>query len=355
MALSFRTRLALLLLCCMLAASAHAEAVRAFTRTIAVGGKSYTVHGVVVDLRDRTISLKVGLGNGHVGQTESLAGIAQRYGAVAAINGSFFEAYTKDAVKNPDMSLVTDGRFIFRSDLGALLGFEKNNTPHIGIVNVSLRGTLQQNGRSRPWYAYYINRVPSSAECITLFTRIWGTQVAAMGGSCVVVDHGTVTDITGDAVTVPVDGYVVHFRGEEEMRQCFKLGQHVTLTPEINAIEQDNAPWERVQEAVGAGPLVLVHGNAVFDPEGEGFVDPKILERAGARSAAGYTPDNKLYLITVSSAHVSELGAILKALGCEEGLNLDGGASSGLWYRGKYLTSPGRAISNALLVLSKGH
>lgn len=31
-------------------------------------------------------------------------------------------------------------------------------------------------------------------------------------------------------------------------------------------------------------------------------------------------------------------------------MNLDGGASSGLYYNGKYLTAPGRKISNALIV-----
>ena len=91
----------------------------------------------------------------------------------------------------------------------------------------------------------------------------------------------------------------------------------------------------------------------MFHPAAEGFSDPKILQRAGARSAVGYTADGKLYLITVTAARVSELGAILKALGCEEGMNLDGGASSGLWYRGKYLTNPGRAISNALVILTE--
>ncbi len=348
----FSARLMLLFLCCLLAYTAHAQAVRSFSHTIAVDGKNFTVHGLVVDLRDPSVSLKVGLANGHVGQTESLSGIAKRYGAVAAINGSFFEAYTNDTIKNPDMSLISDGHFIFRSDLGALLGFEKDNTPHIGVVNVSLRGTLRQNRRVQSWYAYYINRLPSSAQCITLFTRTWGAQVEPMGGSCVVVEHETVTNITCDTVTIPADGYVIHFRGEVSMRLCFQLGQHVTLTPRINAIEQDNAPWERVQEAVGAGPMVLVHGNPVSDSIREGFADPKILERAGTRSAAGFTANKKLYLITVSSAHVSELGAILKALGCDEGMNLDGGASSGLWFRGKYLTSPGRAISNALLVIT---
>jgi len=34
-------------------------------------------------------------------------------------------------------------------------------------------------------------------------------------------------------------------------------------------------------------------------------------------------------------------------------MNIDGGASSGLYYKGKMLTTPGRDLSNALVVVHK--
>ena len=40
----------------------------------------------------------------------------------------------------------------------------------------------------------------------------------------------------------------------------------------------------------------------------------------------------------------------MKALGCRDAMNLDGGASSGLFHHDAYLTKPGRDIANALLV-----
>ena len=43
----------------------------------------------------------------------------------------------------------------------------------------------------------------------------------------------------------------------------------------------------------------------------------------------------------------------MKALGCRDAMNLDGGASSGLFFRGAYLTRPGRDISNGLLVMAR--
>ncbi|HEY3379412.1 MAG TPA: phosphodiester glycosidase family protein [Armatimonadota bacterium] len=338
----------------VLTLSATAVGVRTFSQPITLAGKSCHVEGVVIDLRDPKTSLKVGLAWGHVGRTESLAGIAARYGAVAAINGSFFDAYTKDAIKNPDMSLISGGQLIFKSGLGSLLGFDADNTPHLGIVRHRLQGTYRSAyGTTQDWFAYWLNRKPTAATSITLFDRQWGDVVEPWGGTSVVVEQDTVTAVSRQTVSIPAQGYVLHFRGEAAQLAHFTVGRKLRWSPQRTVEGGDDAAWTRVQEAIGAGPRVLVHGTPVFNPLAEGFSDPKILQQSGMRSAAGYTADGKLYLITTCIARVSDLGRILKSFGCVEGINLDGGASSGLWYRGRYLTKPGRAISNALLVLEK--
>jgi exopolysaccharide biosynthesis protein len=40
----------------------------------------------------------------------------------------------------------------------------------------------------------------------------------------------------------------------------------------------------------------------------------------------------------------------MQALGCEQALNLDGGASMAMYYRGRTVLSPGRKLTNVLLV-----
>jgi SpoVK/Ycf46/Vps4 family AAA+-type ATPase len=67
-----------------------------------------------------------------------------------------------------------------------------------------------------------------------------------------------------------------------------------------------------IREAVGAGPRVLADGHPVFDPGSENFSDPKILSLSGARSAAGFTGNGILYLITVRGARVADMGHILR-------------------------------------------
>lgn len=339
-------------LCC-LPLLLRAEAVSSFKQTVKVNGRAFAVTGVRVDLKDPRVQVKAGLAYGHVGRTEGLAGIAQRYGAVAAINGSFFDAYTKNPLKNPDMTLISGGLLAFKSNIGCLLGFAADNTPRIGCVRHKLTGTVTSpDGHRQFWHAYWVNRKPTSSPCVTIFTRQWGEKVEPFGGVSVVVDAGKVTAITGNTVAIPADGFVLNINGERTLLGRFQVGSTVVATPEVTA-EGDPAAWAGVREGIGAGPRVLAAGTPVFNPKPEGFNDPKILTNCCARSAVGFTADRVLVLITTCSAKVSDLGHILKALGCVEGMNLDGGASSGLWYNDAYLTAPGRQISNALVVTVK--
>ncbi|WP_106765816.1 phosphodiester glycosidase family protein [Paenibacillus faecalis] len=102
--------------------------------------------------------------------------------------------------------------------------------------------------------------------------------------------------------------------------------------------------------AVQAGPRLVVDGKVSLNVKKEGFRDPKILTGAGARSALGITKDHKLILLTTSGATIPQLAEIMKKAGAYQAMNLDGGASSGLYYNGSYLTTPGRPISNAIIV-----
>ena len=105
-----------------------------------------------------------------------------------------------------------------------------------------------------------------------------------------------------------------------------------------------------IQGGLQAGPRLIVNGKVALNVVEEGFKDPKILTGGGARSALGVTRDHKLILLTTGGATIPQLAEIMKQAGAYQAMNLDGGASSGLYYNGKYLTTPGRKISNALVV-----
>ena len=323
---------------------------------IVLSQTTLTVNGVsrsasILTVRLDEVLMKVGLAHGLVGRTESLSGIAQRYGALAAINGGFFEAYDNTPIKNPNHTLITNGAFVHIGNVGTMVGFQGDDAAKIGRVQWTIEGS--RNGSTHwpdNWFAYWINRSPG-ASTVTVFTPAWGTETPGQGGTDVVVDGGTVNQITAGTVPIPPKGFVIYFKNAEtSLLKTFKVGQTVAYSVVQKGQHEDF--WDNVAEGVGAGPTLVKDGKVTFDPVSEGFSNPKILSNSGLRSALGLTADGKLLMVTTWGTE-PELASMMQTLGATDAMNLDGGASSGLWFNGNSIRTPGREISNALLVLPK--
>ncbi|MGE7020664.1 phosphodiester glycosidase family protein [Solibacillus cecembensis] len=105
-----------------------------------------------------------------------------------------------------------------------------------------------------------------------------------------------------------------------------------------------------IQEALQIGPRLLTNGVVTLNPEAEGFKSPKVLSSPGARSAIGISKDLQILFVTTPGATIQQLASIMKQLGAVDAMNFDGGASSGLYANGKYVTTPGRDIAVTLIV-----
>ncbi|MDG0810791.1 phosphodiester glycosidase family protein [Cohnella rhizosphaerae] len=136
--------------------------------------------------------------------------------------------------------------------------------------------------------------------------------------------------------------------GDKRATFLYGADQLAEIVPGLSFM--DRFDQGAVEGAVQAGPRLVANGKVALDIVGEGFKDPKILTNGGARSALGITRDHRLILLTTSGATIPQLAEIMKQAGAWQAMNLDGGASSGLWMDGKYLTKPGRLLSNALVV-----
>ncbi|MCM3700188.1 phosphodiester glycosidase family protein [Paenibacillus macerans] len=167
--------------------------------------------------------------------------------------------------------------------------------------------------------------------------------------------NGTFFDAyTSDAYKAPY-GYIV---SGGEIKKTASGDKRTIFTYDQNLLAQllpgkefsERYAEGRMEGALQAGPRLVVNGKVALDVKAEGFKDPKILTGGGARSALGLTRDHKLILLTTGGATIPQLAEIMKQAGAYQAMNLDGGASSGLYYNGKYLTTPGRKISNALIV-----
>lgn len=321
---------------------------------ITLSGKSFNVNVVEVDLSSDKIGLRTVLARDRVGEVEDLKQLAARNNAIAAINGTFFSAYTH--IKEPYGNLIVNGKMVHIGNFGTTIGFDEKNNVKIDRLNIKIEGeTNSSYTYPHGWYSYWFNRTPSSqGSSVVIYTPEKGPDLGFNFGTSVVVEKGKVTSIKNGNVSIPKDGFVINFLGSETyLLNRFSLGTPANYRTNISPTSTEKSFWERATGAVGAGPTLVTNGNASTNPQGEGFFEDKILTNSGARSAIGVTKDNRLLLVTVNRATIAELALIMKDLGSDNAMNLDGGASSGLYYHGSYVTKTGRDISNAIVVYRK--
>ncbi|QDH22185.1 phosphodiester glycosidase family protein [Saccharibacillus brassicae] len=217
-----------------------------------VGGAAIRANVVTVQLMHPRVSLDAAFAHHRVGTVQNLSAIAAQNGAYAAINATYFDAYSSAVYRAPYGYLVSKG--------------------DVKFIN---------GGTDLTVFAYDRNH---------LARLIPGLQFG----------------------------------------KAYEEGQ--------------------VEGAVQAGPRLVNNGRIAVNAVKEGFRDPSILRGRAARSAIGITRDHKLIMVTLRRSSMPQLAHIMKQAGAYQAMNLDGGASSGLYLNGKYVTKPGRKVSNALLV-----
>ncbi len=232
--------------------SSTASPIVSARKAFKVGNKYFSVKMITISLAHPNVHLDVVMAGNQKGKVESLSSIAKRSKAIVAINGSYFDAYTKNSYKTPYGYIVSGGKL----------------------------------------------QMIASGDRRTVFTYNHNLLAGMIPGT--------------------------------KFNDLFAEGD--------------------LEGALQAGPRLVTDGKVALNLRGEGFRDPKILKGGSTRSAIGLTRDNMLILLTTKKATMPQLAQIMRQAGAYQAMNLDGGASSGLYYNGKYLTTPGRKISNALVV-----
>lgn len=318
-------------------------------RKVKVGSKSFAVQVVNIP---KGLPVDIGLAKNAVGNVDHLKTIADSRKADTAINGTYFEAY--GGIPEPWGTLIVNGEAAHVTHMGTTIGFTLEGTAKMADLRIKIEGGTE-GSYSWPnnWYAYFINRTPPKGGTSSyLFTPARGSRIGFDYGTAITVKDGLVTRITeNENVAIPKDGFVIVLNGTEKANlvKRFEIGKKVHYRLLFQDAESNPIAWDDVVTAVGAGPRVVKDGKVFIQAESEGFKEAKILTAAASRSGIGIKADGSIVLVTVGKATIKELGGILRALGAIQAMNLDGGASSGLYANGKMLTMPGRLISNSLL------
>lgn len=265
-----------------------------------------------------------------------LSSFGPEQGAVAAINGGFFNRNTRQ----PLGAIRRDGRWISSPILGRGVIAWSDGTAgqSVRFARLQMQAELRNDlGDRIPLVGINSGYIlPGVAQ----YTPDWGSTYTTQtdGEMLLMVRQDQVQDILpaglAGSLTVPIppNGYVLAARGLEGALEAGKLiaGDRLKLSWTVDPPELAAYP-----HMLGAGPLLLLDGQVVLDAQLEGF-QPLFRRQRAARSAVGQLDNGHLLWVTAGNAQENqgltllEMAQLMQQLGCRHALNLDGGNASTL-------------------------
>lgn len=309
---------------------------------------------ITVDPKDPKVSIRANLSGGMLNQTSNFSGLAAS-GAKAVINANFFEAY--QAVKDPIGHLMVNGQFVYASSGITSVGITDSGEVRWGRPSVFVRLKTVDEKAAQQWAAFEVNVLKQFANQSVLYTPV-------RGGSFPVTYPGVVLTVrngktfayqnvnSGDSVAIPSDGYVLYSSREVTQTDYYRvpeLGRQVALEPYLYKADPEGFTLDGVTTMISGAPR-LVKDGAIDNSTDAGFTEARFTTASTARTAIGSTKDGKLLLVQTASATIPQLKQAMLALGCVDAVNLDGGASSGMYCNGSILANPGRGLVATLQV-----
>lgn len=306
-------------------------------------GGPLNVYVLKADLSDPYLKVDTIIGgDGTLNSNQTVSEMAKRTGAVAAINGDFFQM--NESGRTIGLA-YQGGRLVEspaqRSDMYGF-GLTADKTPLIELFSFSGKVTAA-NGKSfplaginKPGYLLMSN-TSSDNDTLNLYNTLWGTTSRGKlpnftGVVEAVVENGVVKRILTDqpGVTIPANGYILkgHGPAAKFITENLKPGSKVSYTYTVEPRGRD------LFAAVGGQALLVQDGHL------PSYFSQNITGRH-ARTAAGISKDGKtLYLVAVEKQSAAdgtvvsvgmtqeELAGFLISIGAWRAVNLDGGGST---------------------------
>ncbi len=291
------------------------------------------VRVVAVDLHDPSVSLQTALASNELTSNgETVSAMAQRTGAVAGINGDYFDI---GATNQPTNILVENGSLLHLPRPRYALAVTARRT--VLFKQFTFGASLQLPDGT---YAQLdgVNALPPPEDGTAILTPEFGpvapeqnltlAALEPLGGTPPFARY-RVTGIDDNTVTQPPGYYLAV--GLDAYGTVGALGAGSTIEA-----EDDTTPsLAGVVAAVGGGPLLVKDGMPYDDPDGPsggGFADP-IPCSGAAVTAAGtlllFEVDGRQPALSIGLTR-PQFAALMLAFGATEGMAFDGGGSSTL-------------------------
>ena len=310
------------------------------------------VHVLKIDPK-QGYTIKPVLSNDAIDGLETVSAIADRYGAAAAVNASYF---------------APDGEIIGLLKInGEIVSIPELPRTALGILpdgsmlmdSVSYSGSVElPNGAKVNLDGVNCERGPNGLIIYNhYFDKSTGTN--AFGNEYVIKNGIVQAAYVNQGDTAIEDGTVVlsgHGQAAAAL-SVLKVGDKVTIRQTLGD------GWDKTVYVVGAGPDLVKDGAVSVTAADEQFL-PDIAVGRAPRTALGLTSDGKIILAVIDGRQSSSIGMTLNELaqfmvrqGAVRAMNFDGGGSSEMVAGGKVMNSPSdgseRRIGSALIVVEK--
>ncbi|WP_230087624.1 phosphodiester glycosidase family protein [Alicyclobacillus mali (ex Roth et al. 2021)] len=321
-------------------------------RSLVVDGEP--VNEVIINVRDPHIEVQPAIANHELGTTATLAQIAQQNHAIAAINGTFFDAGGDNF---PAGALELNGQFVY-NDKGTLLGIGTQGqlTMLRATEELSLNVYDPANTISNMW-PWFLNTLSTNPMRVSVLTPFYGPRTRESSSVVAEVENNKIVAIHDGITPIPSNGYDIEIGAGEAktpIMQRVHVGDRAVWGDTVVSLDTGKTvPFTAYPNAIGAGPMLLNNGRIDIEPAKEGLDNYEVVDAVTLRSVVGFNSSGQLVFLTIHDANVDQEAQIAKALGLTYAMNLDGGSSTGLWYEGRYLTVPQRTLATAIVVEEK--
>ncbi|MCJ8012767.1 stalk domain-containing protein [Paenibacillus sp. KQZ6P-2] len=314
-------------------------------------GKQATALADVIRVDLQNPYVKMDVMNGQDGQfttKQSTGGMAKETGAVAAVNGDYFNTSADGA---PIGGQVTDGQLLSTpSDIKGMYSFAVTEGGKPIIDEFAFDGTVTaQDGASFPLAG--INKTSYNPEssgssyshvnAMYMYTSAWKSTTRPKDSSTtpteVLVQNGVITQISDlggfKDMTVPKDGYILRTHGAaaDFVNNHLAVGQTIQTNYMLNS--------KTMGQSVDPSDLqMMIGGHTILVNNGQAAAYSRDVSSIGgyrARTALGYSKDQRYaYIIAAqkndesSGMSLGELQSFMVNIGVWKGLNLDGGGST---------------------------
>ena len=319
------------------------------------------------------VRIRMVLANDEVMGTETVAEMAARHGAAAAINAGFF-------LPNGDPAglFKLNGRLISdtKRPRGAVGITESGGKVRLLFDRVTATISLAIRRRFGRKTIVPIDGVDTTRARgkLMLFTPAYHADTDSAAGGLEWTASGRPPRIVqgplrSGKTPIPADGFVLSFGGSSppSSLSAIKPGARVDLLPNYVPLGGDARAWTDATDIIGGAGLLARGGNYVADWSPEQFT-AGFAETRHPRTLIGVAEGGAIWLVTVDGRQpklsagmtLPELQSLARRLRLVDALNLDGGGSTTMWVTGEIVNSPSdatgpRKVSDALLVFPLPH